>query len=264
MGFHRVETLPRFGGEWYRRSAPYSPSREHGLAYESWEAPGFVSRDDVVSWVGKGRSTRLDVTADFPGLSLRPVEIRDMLTSGKLETTCEKVTLVDSGNDGQTLYLGSNKSPRRIRIYEKGLQLGNQEDLLRVEVTLKEDLAADAFAALGDPGEYHSWLGGHWRSHLVKVVNGPLVETWTKELPSAELRTHADDLDPWRTVQAIARQYGSILWELHNAGVLVEWVMAMAEGSRWSKRRAEKVVGVVASDLDKLMHIAKSRCEVSQ
>lgn len=270
-GFAKVERV----GDWYRRSEPFAPSKALGFDYESWECPGFTLPSDVAWWASHGgKCTRLDLTVDMPDTGLRPVHIRDMLAKGDLESPCEKVRLVDGDDprntrrgrvstDGQTLYFGAPSSPRRLRVYEKGKQLGTPDvDLLRVEVTLKEYLAVDTFAAFAgerDLEAFRLWAAGYWCAHLVKMVSGPLIETWTKGVQAAELRSHTEDLEPWSTLTALRKQWGPVLSGLHRAGLLVEWVQSFEAGSRASEWRAGKVVKAAESDPERLMSIANLR-----
>lgn len=265
IGFRHVEKL----GDWYRRTMPYTASKAHGFDYESWECPGFTLPAEVAWWAGKGsKATCLDITVDRWGDAMRPVAIRDMIRSGKLVTDCEKVTLIDSGEDGQTLYVGSPAAERRLRIYEKGRQLGNETEILRTEVHLKGDMAADAFQALVPQVDmsmedyrvnFRRWAAGYWCAHLQQVLEGPLIETWVQGIDAAELRLSVDDLEPWSYITALASQYGWCLSELHRAGLLVPWVCSMSGFSRQSRVKVGKVVAVVSQDLERLMDIAKRR-----
>lgn len=220
-----------------------------------------MHHDDVAWWIGKGKATRVDVTADFPGLDLRPVEIREMIRRGELVTSVESMRLVDAEGgktDGQTLYLGSRESPRMVRIYEKGRQLGNEDAMLRVEVELKEHLASTCFeACVPQPAGYQDWVGGQWRSHLERVVSGKLVSAWAAELPRAELRTDVDDLDPWRTLAALRAQYGPILSEMHRMGLLMDFVENLNDRSALSQRRAARKVRELAQDVDRVISVAQ-------
>ena len=107
---------------------------------------------------GRGaRATRLDLSCDFSGASIEPVEhartVRDYLPF-----RCDK--LIDSRHEsvtgGRTCYFGkrgADGSGKFVRFYEKGREQGLRVDLLRYEVELTAEYGDDAAKWLAEAGD---------------------------------------------------------------------------------------------------------------
>jgi len=104
------------------------------------------------------RSTRIDVYADFIGecvtLVEESIEHAKYAKSTRLKHTYIKSTL-DQINQGITLYLGSRKSNRMWRFYDKGIEVGSVGNVWqRVEVELRKDYADQALHLLTNGDDY--------------------------------------------------------------------------------------------------------------
>jgi len=93
-----------------------------------------------------GSVTRIDIAVDVMRGGKTPFDIDDMIVSGQIDCSSKKRLKV-SGSDGgkstgQTLYLGSRKSERMLRIYDKGRQQKIDKDWLRIELEIKGRRAA--------------------------------------------------------------------------------------------------------------------------
>ncbi len=105
---------------------------------------------DYTTLVKAGRVTRMDVAMDLMGIRLDDLAARSV----KL-----KKSTVHSAVDGgtETVYLGATKGNRRIRIYDKGKQLGETGQKLpsfpvtRVEAELRNVCMLRNIPALGNP-----------------------------------------------------------------------------------------------------------------
>ena len=76
--------------------------------------------------------------------------------------------LVES-DDGRTLYIGSTTSPVSMRIYEKGKQLGREEEWVRAELQFRPTKQLKDIAAYLSPLE--TWAVAKW-SHAVAQMMG--------------------------------------------------------------------------------------------
>jgi DNA relaxase NicK len=81
----------------------------------------------------------------------------------------EIVKPLDDCDDGRTLYLGSDSSAVRLRLYEKGKQLGQRQDWVRAEVQLRPQKDVKAIAAALSPQQI--WGMSKW-SHALAVQMG--------------------------------------------------------------------------------------------
>lgn len=107
--------------------------------------------------------------------------------------------------DGRTLYVGAASSPVRMRIYEKGIQLGQDRDWVRAEAQVRpKGTAARVWAAKAAPEQFFGVSS--WLLEFAKQVAISLDETDRKAMgtvyvPSSDERAYA-----W-----MLRQYGSVL-----------------------------------------------------
>jgi len=104
--------------------------------------------------------SRVDVAIDVIGMIAPPSDIFKAWKKNKVKTHCRKIQMIealDNNRDaaGSTVYVGSRKSDRMLRIYDKAIESGGDEELwLRIEAELKGDAAKVAQAkanALGLP-----------------------------------------------------------------------------------------------------------------
>lgn len=111
-------------------------SRLHALFSKILGDGGNISRIDVA----------VDVTEELP---FKTVE--DSIGAGEMVSKARKVKIVESlANDsgkllglGKTIYLGSSKSNKMLRIYDKGKEQGTTKDWVRFELQLRNE---DAYA----------------------------------------------------------------------------------------------------------------------
>lgn len=89
-----------------------------------------------------GRVSRIDLAVNAHRGELKVVDFRNAIKSGSAKSTMQRVYYVEGmGNEraGDTLYLGSPKSDRQLRIYDKAAEQGvlDGKAWLRLEVALR-------------------------------------------------------------------------------------------------------------------------------
>lgn len=116
--------------------------------------------------------TRLDITLDDFRRVKEVHELRALVVSGRelnkhaLVTHAEQGRFVSSfgPNGGDSLYIGSAKSPVMLRVYDKYAESGGEIDSVRWELQLRRDAARDALLALllGRPGAEDAFDADRW------------------------------------------------------------------------------------------------------
>ena len=121
-GFKQSENRP-CGSAYCRRSwDPHQSSGDWGTEYESWRFPGDTLYPEIIAHlvgVHGSRASRCDIAIDVQGVDVPLREIGERIKRRQPDL---KVRLEDTYGDGDTLYLGSRKSPLFCRIYNKGLE----------------------------------------------------------------------------------------------------------------------------------------------
>lgn len=95
--------------------------------------------------------TRLDFAIDVvDGFS--PQEFQDRFERGEIQSSAKKITVIESREEGsslgKTVYLGSRKSERFLRVYDKGLETGKGGSWTRIEIELKQGVATAVARAM--------------------------------------------------------------------------------------------------------------------
>lgn len=176
QGFARGEMYRRTSGGWVRRFEPYSPDAHNSRTYESWEHSGRVSEDvlHLILCLERAKCTRIDLTVDFifAGAQMpfyvRPEAFRQWTRPDLSWGGREDGTVHNPGCFGQTRYIGSKKSPRLLRVYEKHHERGDHDSapILRVELQLRERHAEAAYQALRDG----KTVGSLWKANLQEML----------------------------------------------------------------------------------------------
>lgn len=119
--------------------------------------------------------SRADVCEDFnePGAHGRLVHFVD---TNKGDSRVESLAITPrNGDRGETVYWGSEKSPIRLRVYEKGKQKENLHlrrfDWARIELQCRPHKATQkAIAASLQPLEF--WGMGRWTKNVAEALTG--------------------------------------------------------------------------------------------
>jgi hypothetical protein len=105
--------------------------------------------------IRQARVSRVDLALNAHGGKLTVNDFYKAFKNGTLQTQFKRVYYVQGvsdGTDGDTLYLGSPKSDRQLRIYNKAAEQGivDGEAWLRLELALRDVRAKAALAAMLD------------------------------------------------------------------------------------------------------------------
>lgn len=113
----------------------------------------------------------------------------------------EIVKPIDDSDDGRTLYIGSKDSPVSMRLYEKGKQLGRDEDWVRAELQFRPSKDLKSLAAHLSPLEV--WAVAKW-SHAVAQMMGH------EKLQRVEAQIYQPS-DNERAYRFMLKQYAKVL-----------------------------------------------------
>lgn len=144
---------------------------------------------DAVDLVGQmdkmsGQFTRMDVEFDFINLGLSVNQLHDLIKDQKVQVRNKKGHLVDfkgifEENDDQTMYFGSGKSDKFLRVYDKKVeQLGKDKAFFAVALSCENWIRVE--------GEFkHSYATriAHYLAHNIKknhqaLLAKILLESW--------------------------------------------------------------------------------------
>ena len=145
QGFKQTEKRMCLGGYCWRKWNPVSSSKRWGTEYETWEFSGAASFDPARFLQDKEcRPSRIDIAFDYDvDADFYPVALESMIEA-HVDLIGAKIRYAGERKK-QTLYIGSMKSDRMIRIYrrdEKNPLLALEgRHILRVELVLKGDHA---------------------------------------------------------------------------------------------------------------------------
>jgi hypothetical protein len=171
------------------------------------------------------RVSRADACEDFEA------PVFDAIQGSMLVAAKEHRVMIDTRGDhlltkeGRTLYLGSAKSPCRMRLYDKATQLRARfaadpvklatvpEHLVRLEAQVRpaSDRARRAFASI-EPLEVMG--SATWQRHVWQLVMG-------QQLQPVEVRKPWRQSDDDRAYAYMLAQYGKVLQRMH--GDLGSW-----------------------------------------
>lgn len=152
---------------------------------------------DLLTWAiaHNGRVSRMDLAIDVFGATIDPIELAKTARVPLEPGTARKWSYVKGHDGGTTAYIGSRKSERFLRIYDKAAEQGRTDlQWTRFELELKSDsarAAAKHFALLSD-GERGGYIKG-----LIKNLFNPNDEIFQRAMEgSAEpLKTSKDTGD---------------------------------------------------------------------
>lgn len=104
----------------------------------------------VLRAMSKGRASRIDIAVDIKNGTLNIAELRDEFADGNAKTKVKKGLYMEAvGDKGETFYIGSVKSPKRVRVYDKAAEMHLQDTMwTRVEFQLRSRDAARCFDML--------------------------------------------------------------------------------------------------------------------
>lgn len=118
----------------------------------------FQVLNGVFSW----RASRLDIAIDIKKGALDISALKKDFDDGKAETLAQKrLHMTGTRNQGETLYIGSPKAQKRLRVYDKAAEQGIENELwTRVELQLRHKHATAACNTLFLASEPHKLVAG--------------------------------------------------------------------------------------------------------
>lgn len=210
QGFRQTERRVCMAGHCWRKFEPHQPSKQWGLSYESWEYSGQTCVTPIQLLKGHpARPSRIDVAFDFNVQpDLYPMALEPLF----LDHCAEKGIDIEWKGKRlkQTVYVGSQKSERRIRIYRRDLKnpLLAEEGvhILRVELELKKDYAQALWHHIYRYGDQTAYEAA--ASHIAHMIGyAPIATGW--DLPELH-RTDEDAEAAQMILQFVHCNYGSL------------------------------------------------------
>lgn len=112
---------------------------------------------DIVRMYSQSRASRLDLAVDIIGGTLDISGMAAHFHAGNVDTRATCGTHVRGVGDGsgETLYIGSAKAQRRLRVYDKAAEQGVNGDWTRIELQLRHAFADSAKSRLSVGGSRH-------------------------------------------------------------------------------------------------------------
>ncbi|MEI8196439.1 MAG: replication initiation factor domain-containing protein [Phycisphaerae bacterium] len=236
---------------WYRHFGARSEDSDGRSDYESWEWMGPVDLEPLtlaLSWQGP-QCTRLDLTVDFAfggaerAAYMRPYAFRRYVRKGLKCQEYQKGEVDNPGKDGQTFYVGGRSSLRRLRIYDKHLEMGkpNGNPLLRIEVELHGLMADCAWADIHAGKSVPSL----WRAHVEGMLE--TLPAWVLEgIERCELSTESQERSSVdQAIRTMCKQWGAYLEPIVLLGTPaldhLRGILSVMPSGRAKLKRAEQV-----------------------
>jgi len=175
-----------------------------GQACERLETSGALEAVLQTCWM---RVTRVDVATDIE-TETTPDDFAGSLTSKRFKAAGQQIS-----EDGHTIYVGSRKSERYCKVYRYNPP-HPRAHLLRVEVTLKNENAKLAAAALNETptslyaaqlGNVYGWTHPDWKPDHI-----------TDEKPA----THVAERAEGKTIFWLNDTVAPLLARMHREGVI--------------------------------------------
>lgn len=248
-GFKNSERRECMGGFCWRKFEPHQPSKRWGKQYESWEYSGLASVTPLKLLMGHDcKPTRIDIAFDFcVSDELYPMDLEPLFLDH-----CESKG-IDIEWKGkrlkQTVYVGSQQSERRIRIYRRDLKnmLLHEEGIhiLRVELELKGDMALAFWRHMNAHGQQAAYEAAS--AHIAHMIGyAPIEAGW--DLPEV-LRSN-EDADAYQMMFQFIKQNAVMIEACNRCGIDV-FKLARSKversKSRTTRHRLNQKVQVLAS-----------------
>lgn len=155
-GFKQSEKRICMGGDCYRRFDPHTASKAWGMEYESWEYKGQPSTRPIRDLQGQEcKPTRIDIAFDFDcPEDYFPSDFEDSVLPF---VNNKGIDINYAGKRlSHTVYFGSRKSERMIRVYRRDVKnpllAAEGRNILRVELELKKDMCLAFWAHITEHG----------------------------------------------------------------------------------------------------------------
>lgn len=217
-GFVRSEKRMCMGGFCWRRWEPRQECKAWGRSYESWDWAGSEAMPFAhVLRAHEGRPSRADVKWDFQcSPDLVPRDLAELVRGRCVAYLGPEPFELAGPERTCTVYVGSRKSDRFIRIYRKDLQDAAVKLMLgpvmRVELVQKDDCVR---------GWWSAWCEDEGRGYaaaaaVVEKVTGLRVQDEVGDVPELVMPEESDDVV--KLIQLV-EQYGPTIAKYQAAGV---------------------------------------------
>lgn len=143
-----------------------------------------IETDALLAWCESQslHATRIDLALDCVDTRLKIRQLYSEFKRSRADTAVRTAYMVQSQNDGLTLYIGAPQSDKHIRIYNKSAELKakavcppNVDDWVRIELVTMRDQAKAAAYHID-----HEGIDTTVRSFLLGFVNFPFNGAWVK------------------------------------------------------------------------------------
>lgn len=123
------------------------------------------SHEEILDWASKGSVTRVDIYVDVRHGSLSIEGLRDAVTDGTSGTKAENSLYMKAAiGSGETLYVGSPKSNKRLRVYDKQAESKTGFEWTRIELQLRQKYARRAVWTLHNKKD--------WTGAIAQIIRG--------------------------------------------------------------------------------------------
>lgn len=157
-GYNRAMKLTHGVIHWHTENQSQGISVELGGAVLGAVRVAGVTDRDILIHIGaiQGRVSTMDTALDLYNLKAEPMDIIRARDDGSIDTTARNIGTYESStliagtwHAGDTVYIGSAKSDRQIRVYHKAIEVGQRfRDWVRMEMRWRDNFARSAHAAM--------------------------------------------------------------------------------------------------------------------
>ena len=126
-----------------------------------------INSFDIVDSIGRSGCSRIDLAVDIKHGNLDIGKLWQMLESDLVDTSkANWLYLRGAKGNGETLYIGSPKSEKRLRVYDKKAESGADHEWTRVEMQYRRKSAKSAVQTLLMTAPYHECVPGMVNSYI--------------------------------------------------------------------------------------------------
>lgn len=147
--------------------------------------------------------TRIDIAIDVLDGDIEPYQVMDKKKAGRAKTSLRKwnENKAEKHGEGHTVYAGSMKSERFVRIYDKSAESGVKGKWTRVEMVFQEDRALQVWKQLQHINDNNA-LMNFAKSLLKSILDFPEWRQWQKAFGSESVHEWEEiprtDADKWQ------------------------------------------------------------------
>lgn len=151
-----------------------------GQALQNLQSVGIDSEEIIKNACVMGaKSTRADIALDIINGTAKVADFQRVLRTGEARTSSKSWRVLESGDGGHTLYIGSRSSERMVRVYDKKAERASKfEEVsaagwIRVEAELKGEQSKNFLKACRD-----NELPDVMNSFLIAAIDFPTIKDY--------------------------------------------------------------------------------------